>query len=104
MAESEATQALVNQAAIKAAITAAMALVMVLGEAGVGPRSAENTISPREVHRQRHGSPALKQLLLNWNATEKYVELLNFEMEVTNILQMKACELNEEGKVPIIKI
>ena len=32
----------------------------------------------------------------------KYVELLNFEMEVTNILQMKAQELTGEEYFPII--
>ena len=34
---------------------------------------------------------------------DKYVELLTFEMEVTNILQAKTYELNEEGYVPLIK-
>ena len=32
-----------------------------------------------------------------------YVELLNFEIEVTNILQTRTYELNDEVKVPIIK-
>ena len=36
---------------------------------------------------------------------DKYIELhvCNFEMEVTNILQAKTCELTEEEKVSIIK-
>ena len=30
-----------------------------------------------------------------------YVELLNFEMEVANVLQTKVYDLNDEEKVPI---
>ena len=32
-----------------------------------------------------------------------YVELFNFEMEVANVLQVKAYDLNDEDKVTIIK-
>ena len=35
--------------------------------------------------------------------TDKYVELHNFEMKATSILQMKIYELTEEEKVPLIK-
>ena len=98
MTGSEAIQAIVN----KPAIQATTAVVIALGEADAGPRSSANTACPREVHRQRHGRPALKQPLLNWNASDKYVELLNFETEFTNILQTKTYELTEE-KFPIIK-
>ena len=42
--------------------------------------------------------------LYNWNAQERYVELLNFEMKVMNILETKAYLLINEEKVPVIKI
>ena len=64
--ESKAIQAIVN----KAAIQAATAVVMALGEKVEGPRSATNMTSSREVHRQRHGRPALKQPSFKWNATD----------------------------------
>ena len=51
---------------------------MALGETDAGPRSGTSTVSPRETHRQRDSRLALKQLSFNWNATGKYVELLNF--------------------------
>ena len=45
----------------------------------------------------------MKQPSHNWNAPDKYVELLNFKNDVPNIFQMKTYELTEEEKVPIIK-
>ena len=42
-----------------------------------------------EVHRQRHDRPALKQAAFNWNAQDKYVELLNFDMDIIIILMTK---------------
>ena len=72
-------------------------------EADVGPRSGASAASLRKTHPHRHGEAALKQPLLNWNATDKYVELLNFQMEVTNILQTKTYELTEEELVPTIQ-
>ena len=35
---------------------------------------------------------------------DRYVELMNFKIEVLNILETKAYELSEEKKVPVIKI
>ena len=74
---------------------------MAMQEADTRPMSGANTVSPKEVHRQRNGCPALKQISFDWSAPEMYVELLNLEIEVTNILQLKTCNLTEE--VPIIK-
>ena len=39
----------------------------------------------------------------NCSTHDRYTELINFEMEVTNILEMKAYELNDEEKVTVIK-
>ena len=40
--------------------------------------------------------------VFNWDAQDRYVKLVNFEMEVTNILESKAYELSRT-KVPLIK-
>ena len=45
----------------------------------------------------------LSQPTLNWKAPDRYLELLKCEMEVANILQTKAYDLNDEDKVPITK-
>ena len=85
MAESIATQAIVNHTVIQVATT----VVMVLRDADEGPRSGASTPSLREEQRQRDGGPALKQPSFNWNVTDKYVELQNFVMEVKDILETK---------------
>ena len=45
----------------------------------------------------------LSQPAFNWKAPESYVKLLKFEMEVANVLQAKAYDLNEEEKVSAIR-
>ena len=80
MTEYEAMQSIVNQAAIKVPT----AVIMVLRDVDTGPRTATNTASPRESQRLRHGGQALEKPSLNWNAQDKYVDLLNFEIEVLN--------------------
>ena len=88
---------------MKVDIQAVKAAVMVMREADTGPKSGNNTFSLVEAHMHRHGRPALGQPSLNWNATDKYTKLLSFEMDITNILQIKRCALTAEEKVPIIK-
>ena len=46
----------------------------------------------------------LSQPVFDSKAPDRYVGLLNFKMEVANILQMKAYDLSDEEKVPILKI
>ena len=46
----------------------------------------------------------LSQPVFDWKVPDRYVELLNFEMEVANIVQAKTCDLNDEENVPIIEI
>ena len=58
---------------------------------------------PAEQHRPRQARPMLSQPVFNWKAPDMYVELLNFEMEVGNMPQVKAYDLSEQEKVPIIK-
>ena len=45
----------------------------------------------------------INQPAFNWKEPDRYVELLNFEMKVANVLQAEAYDLSEEGNVPIIK-
>ena len=58
---------------------------------------------PEEHCRPGQAGPMMGQLVLNWKAPDRYVELLNFEMEIANVLQAELYDLSEEGKVPIIK-
>ena len=89
MTESEAIQTIVTQAAIQAGTAA----VMAIREADAGPISGAYTATTGEANRQRCGGPGLKQSFFNWNALNKYVQLLHFKMEVVKILQMKTCEI-----------
>ena len=56
-----------------------------------------------EPHRQRQDGSMLRQPVFDLKAPDGYVELLNFEMEVASIVQMKAYDLSYEEEVPIIK-
>ena len=52
---------------------------------------------------QRQGGPVLENPFFNWNTQDRYVELLNFEMEVANILEPKAHELTDKEKFQVLK-
>ena len=99
MAESEAIQTAITQVAIQL-VTAA---VMALREAETGPASGSSTANAEEVHRPRYGGPTLPQWSFNWKTPNKYVGLLNFEMDVTNTLQTRIYELHDEEKVSYYK-
>ena len=45
----------------------------------------------------------MSQPVFNWKATDRYAELLNFEIYAANVLQSEVYGLREVGKVPIIK-
>ena len=89
MAESKTILSVVTQVVI----LAAMAMVMLIRESDAGPVSGMNTASVGEAHRQRHGWLAVKQLVYNWNAPDKYAEFLSFEIKVVNVVQTKTYEL-----------
>ena len=55
-------------------------------EAGTWPTTVA---SHREPQRQRYSRPIFEKLAFNWSVQDSYVELMNFEMEVTNILEPK---------------
>ena len=58
---------------------------------------------PKRATEKKHSGPALEKPLFNWNVHDRYVKLMNFEMEVTNILEMKVYELTDGGKIPVIR-
>ena len=98
MAESANIKDMVNQVAIKAVTAVMMTLRDV--EAGPWPTTAAIHSKPQ---RQRHSGPVLEKLASNWGTQDRYAELMNFKMEVSNILETKAYELSEEEKAPLIE-
>ena len=86
-----------NQAAGKTAIAVMMALRYV--EAGSKLTTAVNYI---ESQRQRHSRPVLENMAFNWGTQDMYIELINFEMEVSNILEAKVYELPEEEEASVM--
>ena len=68
----------------------------------VGPHLAW-TVNLRKPQQHRHGGLTLEKPLLNSNVQDRYDELLNFEMEVTNILETKAYKFTHEEKITVIK-
>ena len=53
--------------------------------------------------RQRNGGLVLEKLRFNWDMPDRYVELLNFQLEVMNILETRAYEINNEERMPVIR-
>ena len=45
-----------------------------------------------ENQRQRNGGLVLGKPIFNWDMTNRYVQLLNFHLDVTNILETRAYE------------
>ena len=83
-----------------------MQVALQAATAAVGARREEDP--PAKSHSRRsipdkQYRPMLSQPAFNWEAPDKYVQLLHFEMEVANVLQAKVYDLNEEKKVPTIK-
>ena len=76
---------------------------MAIREADAGTTPSTNVVSLEEAHRHGHGGPVLVQPSFNWNTTDRFAELLSYEMEVRNILLTMTYELGEEEKVKTIK-
>ena len=93
-------QTIITQAAIQTAQVAEMALKV----PDTGPTAGTNMANTGDAHRCRHSGPALRQSVFDWKAMDRCIVVLNFEMEVMNILQTRAWELNSEEKVPVMKI
>ena len=85
------------------AIQAATAEVRVMREADMPAELQTSRSLPEEQHRPRQAVPMLSQSAFDWEVPDRYVEILNFEMKVTNVLQAKVCDLSDKEKVPIIE-
>ena len=99
MGNSEDMQAVIMQPTIQAAMVA----VEVMRGSDLTIESHTRRNSPEETQRPRQAGPLLRQPKFDWKVPDWYVELLNLEMDVSNILQMKMYNLNNEEKVSIIK-
>ena len=86
MANSEGIEDIVNQVAIQAA----MAVMMAFRDMDTGSQPA--TISNTKSEAQREKT----------RKDKRYVELLNFKLEVTNILEKRAYEISDEKNVLVI--
>ena len=64
---------------------------------------ATTTASHSDPQRQGHSRPVLVKPAFNWGTHDRYVEFMNFEMEVKNILETKVYELTEDEKILMIK-
>ena len=87
---------------IKAAIQAAAVVVRGISEADLPAKAQTRRSIPEEQHRPRQAGPKLGQPAFDWKASHRYVELLHFEIEVSNVLQAEMYDLNDKEKVPII--
>ena len=91
MAESESIKDIVNQVAAQATLVVMMALRD--AEARPWPTTA---VSHRGLQKLRKSGSILIKPLFNWGLQDRYVGLLNFEMEVLKILDNKLYEFSEK--------
>ena len=91
MGESEGIQEVVNQAAIQVATV----VMMTLRGVAAGPYLAQ-AANLREPQQQRHGRLALIKPSFDWNVQDRYIELLNFKVEIMSIVEMKTYGLSED--------
>ena len=73
-----------------------IAAVRIMGEAGPTAEPHNRRNSPEELHRSRQTGPMLSQLAFDWTVPDRYVELLNLETHVADMLQMKVYGLNDK--------
>ena len=75
---------------------------MVLQDTEKGPKPATMP-NQQENQRQRNGGLVLGKPKFNWDATDRYAELLNFQGEVMNILKTGGYEINDDENILVIK-
>ena len=52
---------------------------------------------------KRNGGLLLEKPRFNWDLSNRYVELLNFLLEVINILETRILEINKEERILVTK-
>ena len=99
MADSACIKEIVNQAAVHAATL----VMMAFRDTQTGPQPA--TLQNQwKTQRQRNGGLALEKPRFNCDMLDRYVGLLNFQLEVTNILETRTYEINDEERIPVKKV
>ena len=88
---------------MQVAIQAATVAVRAMKEADSPAETHTRRSSLEQLHRPRQAGQMLSQPAFNSKVQYRYVELLNFKMEVTNLFQAIAYDLNDDDKVLIIK-
>ena len=96
MVKSQDLQAATTQVAILAAMAAVRAMREVYLKTEPHTRK-----SPEEPHRPRQTGPIKSQPAFDWKVPDRYVELLNFEMEVSDVLQAKAYDPMMKRRCPL---
>ena len=89
MVESKNIKEVVSQVVLQAV----MVVMMALRDAKEGPQPT-TTASHRSPQKLRHSRLILIKPVFNWSTQDRYVILLNFEMEVLNIIESKVFELS----------
>ena len=79
-----------------------MAVMIIMRDVEAVPYIS-NVASHGEPQRQRQSEPVLVKPEFVWGTQDRHNELLYCKVEVSNILEIKAYELAEEEKVPVIK-
>ena len=90
MADSESIKEIVKQAAVQE-----------FRDSETGPWLATMP-NQWENQMQRNRGLVLEKLRFNRDAPDSYVELLNFQLEVTSVLDTRAYEINDD-RIPVIK-
>ena len=67
---------------------------------GLWPATMPNWL---ENQRQRNRGFVLMKPIFNRHTPDRYVKLLNFQLEVINILQTRKYGINEEERIPVTK-
>ena len=89
---------IVNQKAVQTAT----AVMMTFRDTETGPSL---TTTQNQWKNQRWGNRRLvmEKLRFNWDMPDRHVQLLNFQLEVTDILETKVYEINDDERIPVIK-
>ena len=95
MADSKSIKEIVNQVSVQA--------VMIISRDSDTALWKATMLNQCENHRQRNEGLELEKLRFNRDEPDRYVELLNFQLEVMNILETRAHKINDEERIPAIK-
>ena len=93
MTDIEGMKEIVNQVAIQAAT----AIMMAFRDTDIGAGQWQPQTSEKNKGR------GMEYQELNWDAEERYVQQLDFELEVTSISDTRVYKISDKEKVPVLK-